>query len=233
MESHSLPVPASTGSGQAAPTLIRPASRPKMQVDIDLAVTVDRTGSSDRFRTGIPITLEAIVTQIEGKARSVRCWLQSHGDQDDGQFPLLHTDGGTPNQAVDDCKRITYGGGGDAEEHHLDGIEHLLNTVPWSSDRSRSRGAILALLTEESKPLTSGKTAQQLGMEIKSRGILLYLICEPRPMLRELVNTAEGLMFQISNNPDLAELQRIASQLAASVIATVGSGSTKPIATLF
>lgn len=225
--------PQPTGSPGTGQTLIRPASRPKIQVDIDLAITVDRTGSSDRFRTGIPMSVETILTQIGGKARSVRCWLQSHGDQDEGQFPRLHTNGGAPDQATSDCRLIDYGGGGDPEEHHLDAIEHLLNTVPWSADRNRSRGAILALLTDESKPLTSGKTPQQLGAEIKSRGILLYLVCEPRPNLRELVNAAEGLMFQISNNPDPAELQRVASQLAASVIATVGSGSTKPIATLF
>ena len=48
--------------------------------------------------------------------------------------------------------------------------------------------------------------------------------------LQELIDAAGGLMFQISNSPDPADLQKIAGQLAASIAATVASGSTVPMA---
>ncbi|MBI4641462.1 MAG: hypothetical protein HY731_12255, partial [Candidatus Tectomicrobia bacterium] len=64
---------------------------------------------------------------------------------------------------------------------------------------------------------------------IKKQGILLYLVCEPTPTLYELVHAANGMVFQISNTPDNAELQRIAVQLAASIVATIGSGNTQPM----
>ncbi len=170
-----------------------------------------------------------ILVQVAAKARAVKCWLASHGDLDEGQDFVIHTDGGTPEQAIEDIKKIAYGGGGDPPEHHLDAIEALLDRVPWSVDPSRARGAILAFLTADSKPAKSGTTAPELGKRIKDKGLLLYLVCEPTPTLRELVDTAGGLMFQISNNPDLVDLQRIAGQLAASIVATVASGSTVPM----
>jgi hypothetical protein len=55
------------------------------------------------------------------------------------------------------------------------------------------------------------------------------LVCEPTPTLHDLVKSAEGLMFRITNSPDPAELQRIAAQLAASIVATVASGGTVPM----
>ena len=125
--------------GRQGQSIVRPAGRPKMQCDVDLATTVDRTGSSERFQTGIPKTFEIIVSQVAAKARSVKCWLQSHGDLDEGQKPIIHTDGGTPDQAIKDIRKISYGGGGDAEEHHLDAVESLLNRTPWRADPSRAR----------------------------------------------------------------------------------------------
>src|SRR5205823_6609739 len=123
---------------------------------IDLGITVDRTGSSERFRTGIPLTFETIVTQVAAKARSVRCWVQSHGDLDLNEQIILHTDGGAPDQAIADIKHVTYGGGGDPPEHHLDAIEHLVSTVPWTADPARARGAILGFMTADTKPTRSG-----------------------------------------------------------------------------
>lgn len=209
--------------------IVRPSPRPKIQVEVDLGITVDRTGSSEQFQTGIPMTAETIIRQVAAKARSVACWAQSHGDFDDAQDIILHTDGGTPDQAIEDIKKITYGGGGDLPEHHLDAVEHLLQNVPWKSDPTRARGAIVAFLTSDTKPTRSGVTARELGEEIKNQGILLYLVCEQTPTLKELVDAAEGLMFEITNNPDPNDLQKIASQLAASIVATVGSGGTVPM----
>lgn len=218
-----------TSCGKPGPSLVRPATRPKIQCEVDLAATVDRTGSSERFQTGIPQTFEMIVSQLKVKAREVKCWLASHGDLDEGQDFIIHTDAGTPEQAVEDLKKISYGGGGDPPEHHLDSIEVLLNRVPWTADPSRARGAIVAFMTADTKPAKSGISAAALGKQIKDKGILLYLVCEPTPTLQELASAAEGLVFQISNKPNPAELQRVASQLAASIVATVASGSTVPM----
>jgi hypothetical protein len=196
---------------------------------VDLAATVDRTGSSERFQTGIPQTYEMIVLQVKAKAREVKCWLGSHGDIDEGQNFIIHTDAGTPEQAVEDIKKISYGGGGDPPEHHLDAVESLLNRVPWTADSSRSRGAIITFMTADTKPAKSGISAAALGKQIKDKAILLYLVCEPTPTLHELASAAEGLVFQISNNPDPSEMQKIAAQLAASIVATVASGGTVPM----
>ncbi|MBN1516001.1 hypothetical protein JXA32_05485 [Candidatus Sumerlaeota bacterium] len=209
--------------------LFNPASRPKIQCEVDLAVTVDRTGSSERFQSGIGAAYEIIASQVAAKARDVKCWVQTHGDLDEGQEIIMHTDAGTPEQAIDDIKKISYGGGGDPPEHHLDAIESLLDRVPWTADPSRARGAIVAFMTADTKPAKSGVSAGDLGMLIKDKGILLYLICEPTPMLQELADLAEGLVFQISNDPDPDELQRIAEQLAASIVVTVSSGGTVPM----
>ena len=218
-----------TSPSKPGASIVRPATRPKIQCEVDLATTVDRTGSSERFQMGIPKTYETIVNQVRAKARSVKCWLASHGDLDEGQDFIIHTDAGTPEQAIEDIKKITYGGGGDPPENHLDAIEELLKRVPWTADPSRARGAILAFMTADTKPAKSGISAAELGKQIKDKGILLYLVCEPTPTLQELAAAAEGLVFQITNNPDPAELQKIASQLAASIVATVASGGTVPM----
>ena len=218
-----------TSIGKPGPSIVRPATRPKIQCEVDLAVTIDRTGSSERFQTGIPLTYEMIVNQVKAKAREVKCWVGSHGDLDEGQDFVIHTDAGTPEQAIDDVKKISYGGGGDPAEHHLDAIEELFNRIPWTSDPSRARGAILAFMTADTKPTKSGISATELGKLIKDNGILLYLVCEPTPTLENLASAAEGMIFQISNNPDPVEMQKIAAQLAASIVATLATGGTVPM----
>jgi hypothetical protein len=209
--------------------VIKAAARPKIQCEVDIAFVIDRTGSSQKFQTGIPLTAEIVLKQVAAKARSVRCWVQSHGDLDMGEQPVLHSDASSPEQAMADIKSIAYSGGGDPPEHHVDAIENVLNSVPWASDRNRARGAILAILNADTKPARSGVTARALGEEIRQRGILLYLVCEPTPMLAELVDGAGGLIFEISNNPDPADLQKVAGQLAASIVATVSKGAAAPV----
>ena len=218
-----------TTGAKPGPTLVRAATRPKIQCKVDLAVTVDRTGSSEPFQKGIPATFEIIASQVKAKAREVACWVASHGDLDEGQDFIIHTDAGSVEQAVEDIKRISYGGGGDPPEHHLDAIESLVARVPWTADPSSARGAVVAFMTADTKPAKSGVSATALGKLIKDKGLLLYLVCEPTPSLQELATAAEGLVFQITNNPDPAEMQRIASRLSASIIATVASGGTVPM----
>lgn len=212
-----------------ANSIVRAATRPKIQCELDLAVTVDRTGSSERFQTGIPKTYEMIVTQVAAKAREVRCFVGSHGDLDEGQEFCLHTDAGTPEQAIEDVRKIVYGGGGPPEENHLDAIETILNSVPWTADPARARGTIIGFLTADTKPAKSGVSAAELGKQIKDRGILLYLVCEPTPTLQELADAAEGLVFQITNDPDPTEMAKIAMKLAESIVVSVAAGSTVPM----
>ena len=210
-------------------SLVRPAERPKLQCEVELAITIDRTGSSQTFQTGIAKTCGIILKQGAVKARSMRCWVASHGDLDKGQAFIIHTDGGTPEQALADVEGIVYGGGGEPPEHHLDAVESLLNSVPWTADASRARGAIIAFTTSDTKPARSGITAAELGAAIRERGILFYLVSEITPTLLELATAAEGLVFRIRNDPDPVELQRIAAQVAASIVATVASGGTVPM----
>lgn len=205
---------------------MRSALRPKIPVEVDLAVTVDRTGSSEQFATGIPATFETICKQVQAKAASCKVWLQSHGDLDEGQEPVLLTNGGSGEQAVSDIRSIRFTGGGDPPEHHLDGISTLLETVPWTANPMKARGAILAFMTADSKPLRSGASPAELGARIRERRVLLYLICQPTACLREFCDAAGGLMFQISNSPDPADLQKIASDIGKSILGTLQSGAT-------
>ncbi len=216
-------------SSQKTNTIVRPAARPKIQAEIELAFGIDRTGSSKQFANGIPITAELILKQLEAKARKITCRVQTHGDQDEGQMPILSIEDATVDQAIEEVKKITYEGGGDPAEHHLDAIEHLFDTTPWSLDPSQSRGAILSFLTADSKPATTGLSASEIGQKIKDQGILLYLVCQPTQSLHELVDAADGLLFEITNAPDPDDLQKIVGQLAASIVATVGSGATAPL----
>jgi hypothetical protein len=213
----------------AAPANFRAAVRPKIQCEVCLGVTVDRTGSSEAFKKGIPEAFEIASSSILGKASSMRVWLQSHGDLDEGQQPMLHADGVGAQRALDAIRAILYEGGGDPPEHHFDAIENLLNTVPWPSDARRARGGILAFTTADSKPARSGKSARQLGEEIRRRELLLYLVSEPTPSLYELTEAAHGQLFEISNNPDPHEFQEIASELARSIVVTIASGKTDPL----
>lgn len=214
----------------AIPTEVLAAARPRIQVEVELAQVVDRTGSSREFQTGIMLASETIFRQVEAKARSLKVWLQSHGDLDLGEEAVLHTDGGTSAQALTDLRHIVFEGGGDPPEHHLDALETILNVVPWSDDPRRARGAVVAFLTADSKPARSGVTAAEIGEEYRRRGLLLYLVCQPTPTLEELRNAAGGLLFEISNTPRAEDLSRIATQLAASILHTMGTRATMPLA---
>jgi hypothetical protein len=215
-------------SGLLNPASFSAAIRPKIPCKVDLAITVDATGSSQAFEKGIPMTVEIVLKQVSARA-PVRIWTQEHRDLEYGENMLLLTDGGNVEQALGDIRSIRFHGGGDPHETHLDAIENLLHKVPWTADPSKARGAILALLTSETKPLRCGRSPRELGEELKRQGILLYLVSERTPRLHELVEAAEGLIFPITNQPDPGVLQKIASQVAASIIATTASGLTVPM----
>lgn len=215
--------------GKKGGSIIRPATRPKIPCQVQIAFTNDRTASSHAFKTGIPITVDGILSPLEAKAREVSVYFQTHGDLDEGQEMVLLLDGGTPEEARKAAQNISYDGGGDPPEHHLDAIEQLMNTVPWIADPRHARGAIVALMSADSKSTRSRNSASEIGRELKNRGILLYCICEETQQLRELCNAAEGWMFPISNTPNLTELQSIASKVAASITQAAGAPDTAPM----
>jgi hypothetical protein len=206
---------------------VRPVN--KIQAEVIIGIAKDITGSSGPFAEGTHRSTELILRGVSAKARAVRGYQVTYGDEDYGQRPVLITNDGTVEQVLADSARITYGGGGDEPEHHLSGIHELVRVVPWPTDPRKGRGAVVVFMTADTKPDASGMTARQLGKEIKARGLLCYLVCEPYPFAEEIVDAAQGLMFPITNNPDPAQMQRIAAQLSASILATVGAGATRPM----
>ncbi|MEO6326834.1 MAG: hypothetical protein ABIT01_00220 [Thermoanaerobaculia bacterium] len=214
-----------------APTFT-PAPRMKLPVQVTLGIEIDRTGSSDAFRRGIATSSEVLLEAIGAKAKGLTVYVGTHGDLDYGEAPVLHTSAGTPEQALADIRAITYAGGGDAPEHHLDGILHFLQTVPWPMDSRTARGALVSFLTDESKPSQSGMSATEIGEAIRAKQLLFYAVCQPTPTLQELVRAANGMEIAISDAPDRAELQRAAALVAASIVATVGAGGTVPMKTV-
>jgi hypothetical protein len=211
-------------SGRAGP-IVDACNRVKMQVGVDLGFTIDITGSSAAFQLGIPLSVQIICDQVAKRARDVQVTLQTHKDLECGEPMVLHLDRGTPQQALQAMRVIEFGGGGDLPETHLDAIEHLAKIVPWRGN-GHSRQAIVALLNGDSKPLRSGRSAHDLGVELRHRGILLYLVCEEYPVLRELADAAGGMLLGISNTPDPDELRHVSAQVAASITQVAGSGGT-------
>jgi hypothetical protein len=208
---------------------IRPAPRPKLPVEVTLGIEIDRTGSSAAFQSGIADSCEVLLETIAAKAKGLKVYVGTHGDEECGEAPVLHTSGGTREQAMSDIKAITFGGGGDAAETHLDGIRHFLETVPWPMDNHRTRGALVAFLTDETKPDRTGASADSIGKAIRAKGLLFYLVCQMTPTLETLLRAAAGLHIAIKNNPDRAELESAASQVSASLLATIGAGGTVPM----
>lgn len=210
--------------------IVQPVRRVnKIQPEVIIGIAKDITGSSGPFAEGTHRSTELILRAVSAKARLVRGYQLTYGDEDCGQCPVLITNDGTVEQVLADSAHITYGGGGDAPEHHLSGIRELVNVVPWPTDPRKGRGAVVVFMTADTKPDATGMTGRQLGEEIRARGLLCYLVCEPYPFAEELVDAAQGLMFPITNNPDPGQMQRIAAQLSASILATVGAGATRPM----
>jgi len=201
-------------------------SRPKVQSEVELAFVIDSTDSTSEFSAGVLKTAKILLDKLSLNARRVCCWLVGYGDKDFGQEPVLLTDCGMPDQVLEDMRQIIFYGGGDSSEHHLDGIEYCLHTVPWTKVPSRSRGAIVGFMTADSKPATSGITASELGAEFKKLSVFLCLVCQPTPTLEQLVSAADGLLFEISNDPKPEEFNKIAGLLTASIaVATMNTGT--------
>ena len=200
--------------------------RPKIMQPVQFTTEVDATGSSGPFAKGVALSLEIILNELAKKVADITTWVQIHRDEDDGDMPQLLTNGGTVRDAISDIGRIKYHRGGDNPETHLSGIEDLFNRVPWES---RATGVMLVFTTDETKPARSGKSPRELAEAIRNKGVLFYMISEPTPKLNELVEAADGMMFQISNSPSEGEMKAIAAQVGASVTHTIATGATVPL----
>ncbi|HEY2136313.1 MAG TPA: hypothetical protein VGH49_10510, partial [Xanthobacteraceae bacterium] len=163
------------------------SKRRVLPLGIDLAITIDGTGSSQAFAAGIPATVRLIGDEISKKVANMRVYLQKHGDLDYGEAPVMLTGRGMLDQAYAEVDCIRFGGGGDAEEHHLDGVETLFEAVPWQGRQLQSRGCIILFATADTKPLRSGASARELGERIRNAGVMLYAVCEPSAQLNEMV----------------------------------------------
>lgn len=216
--------PVSVGSA------VKPAARPKLPVDLTVAVDIDITGSSNNWTSGIADFTKTVLKGVEAKAASVTCFLVSHGDIDCGQDPTIVSSGVPADDAIADVQSLAFDQGGDPEEHHLDGLEFALNAIPWPTDPS-SRGCIIGIMNANTKPATSGVSPTELGRQVKAKGLMLFLCCEPYPALEDFRAAADGTLISISNNPDPAEMQRVAAELAKSITQSAShpGKSTKPI----
>jgi hypothetical protein len=210
----------------AGPTAFKPAREAKIQIIAEIAIEIDRTGSSEEFSNGIALASELIITPVVRKVREARFWVASHGDLDYDEQHILLTDKGIAEQALNDIRSIQYSGGGDPEEHHLDGIERIFKLVPWSTGCADTRGAIVAFLTAETKPAKSGITAAELGAQIAKKGLLFYLVCQETPTLRELLQGENSFLFPISNTPSPQDMQKVAAQISASIVNKAAAGGT-------
>lgn len=210
--------------------IVHQGRRPKLPVHVYLAVTIDRTESSKEFEKGIPESFITIAKIVEAKARKVSFYVATHGDRDEGQeFMILSHDVGK-DQAISDVNDIVFAGGGVPHEHHLDALESLIEQIPWGAGHD-IRSAAIAFMTADSKPATSGRSPEEIGDLFKQRGIELYLVCQPTPTLHSVVKAASGLLFKISNNPDVGELQSIAANIAKSITQNRNRGTITATAT--
>ncbi|MBL8820128.1 MAG: hypothetical protein JNL58_29160 [Planctomyces sp.] len=211
-------------------TLIPQPRRRKVQVRAEIGITVDRTASSKSFEIGIRECIRLILENVQKRAGEVVVYLQSHGDLDEGQEIVLHSDGVSVEQACKDLAGIEFAGGGDPAEHHLDAFEALALNVPWTSDPSVARGVVIGFMTADSKKATSGRSSSQIGRLMKHTGLTTLLVCEPDcPRLARFADAAEAERIPINNSPTADDLAPIVQQIAASIAQTLNRGDTTPM----
>jgi len=171
--------------------------------------------------------LEAVSNSVPDLVVSV----QTHGDEDYREYPELIAREGDVEEAIRAVRTIVYEGGGDGEETHLSALETALERIDGQQLQVDYRRVLLMFVNDDTKPARSGRSAAALGSMIREAGILFYIICQPTAKLAELANTAGGLLCQITNAPSVELMQAIALQISGSVIRSVASGSSLPVAT--
>jgi len=90
---------------QKSAVAVRPAARPKIPAKVEVGFDIDRTGSSQQFATGIPLTSDLILRQLEAKAREVTCRVQTHGDIDEGELPILVIEDAGVDQTLEEIRK--------------------------------------------------------------------------------------------------------------------------------
>ncbi len=210
-------------------TAIQPAMRPKIPVNVVAGVGIDITGSSAPFADGIRGNIEALLRAIEAKAASLTVTVQTHGDEDDGQFPTLVADSANVTDAVAAVKALRFDGGGDPPEHHLNAIEKLASVVPFAAAGRQQRGVVVMFSTADSKAAGSGKTPEQIGAELLAKGFITCFVGEPGTQVERVGKACNAFLFPISASPTPAEMKRVAEQVAASIVASLTKGTTRPL----
>jgi len=204
--------------------MIMPAQVRKVPVQVDLVFAVDRTGSSQQFAAGIRRAIPMIARPVIEKAARVRMCLQTHGDLDYNEHPVMLVREGQLDEITAAAEHMRFEGGGDPAEHHAHAIETVLDTVNWSGVPPKTRGAVVLFSTADTKPSPSKRSFEEIGRALQARHIMLFAVCQMEPGIRAMVEAAGGMAFPISNDPDLAEMQRITSRVAASVTDSVIHG---------
>lgn len=209
-------------------TVIQPAARPKLPVEVIVGLGIDITGSSGPFASGIRGNTQVLLPPIEAKAASIKVTVQTHGDEDDGQFPTLVADSVSVGEAIAAVQALHFDGGGDPPEHHLNAIEQLASTLPVTAS-GRQRGALVFFTTADSKPARSGRTPEEIGAELLKKQLIVCLVGEPGTQLERVGRACNAFMFPIDPNPSPADMKRVAEQVAASIVASLTKGMTRPL----
>lgn len=217
----------------AIPSFVRRTLN-RMPVRVQLAISIDRTGSSMPFTDGISSLCQMIFDQLRPRVAELRVSVFSHGDLQDCQQEFLQLSSDvSAEQAMTDIRSIKYGGGGSTDEDHLHAVDELLKRGSFGVGRN-DRGFLVLLTTDGSHPHPQGKTPEQIAREILARNLVMLLVGTPGPddarpacpRLRSLVDAAKGSFFiPISNEPGQAELQQVASKVAASITRSVNQGT--------
>lgn len=210
-----------TGEHRELVVKAKPTKRPE---SVKMAVSIDATRSGLQFQRGILAILTLLLKGLEGLVSNLDIDLWTHGDEEYEEMPVQLTQSGTVEQAVAAAGLIQFNGGFDIEETHAKQIERLLDCTAWGSRVVFTRNILLMFMTGDSKPLESGKSMRQLGVEIKAKGVKLVLVCEETPQLRELVDAAGGYLIPISNNPDDGEIRKVAGMLCATLTIVINTG---------
>ena len=212
------------GDETLEPEMVMPsAGVRKVPVQVDLVFAIDRTGSSHEFAEGIRKAIPMIAHPVVEKAARVRFFLQTHGDLDYNEQPVMLVHDGSLDEVVTAAQHLIFEGGGDPAEHHAHGLETVLDSVDWGMP-PRTRGAIVLFTTADTKPSPSGRSLQQIGQALAARGVLLFAVSQLEPGIRALVGASQGMAFPISNEPGVAEMQSITAKVAASVTDSIIHG---------
>jgi len=201
-------------------------AKAKVPCELDIAILIDRTASSDQFSRGIKGAVALLLNLLSSKCAAVKVWLHTYGDEDFGQQPETLCAGTSVQEADEAIKRLTFGGGGDPEETHHEGLLYALRQTNWNTG-PLVRRAIVWFMTNKPKPLKNGVTPKQIGEECAQKDIALVVVSDMPDFYQEIVEAANGTfaeyLFSISNDPTPAEWQKVVHRVAASVSRTASA----------